>query len=184
MRRLFFTLAYSLKRPRWDTGITPPELVEVIETRKLPAGRALDLGCGTGTNVIYLAQHGWEAVGVDFISKAIDTARRKSTAAGVKAQFFQGDVTQLDFLQPPFDLVLDIGCFHSLASSRRSAYIAGLRRLLRPGGFFLLYAFKPGAPIGGLTVNEMLTLFNDGFTNLKAEDGQGIPSAWYTFVRK
>lgn len=184
MRRLFFTLAYWLKRPRWDTGITPPELVELVETKKLPAGRAIDLGCGTGTNVIYLAQHGWEAVGIDFIGKAIATARRKAEAAGVKAQLFQADVTQLDFLQPPFDLALDMGCFHSLASSRRLAYIAELRRLLRPGGFFLIYAFKPEAPIRGLTVNEMLALFDDGFTNLKVEDGQGIPSAWYTFVRK
>ena len=41
-------------------------------------GRALDLGCGTGTNAIWLAQHGWTAVGVDFSALAIESARRKT----------------------------------------------------------------------------------------------------------
>jgi len=182
MRRLWFTLAYLFSRPRWDTNITPPELVELIETQRLAPGRALDLGCGTGTNVIYLAKHGWQAVGVDFVGKAIATAKRKAKAAGVAADFYQGDVTSLDFLQPPFDFALDIGCFHSLASDRRPTYIAGLRRLLRPGALFLCYAFKPESPMSGIGVEEMQTLFSDGFTCVKVEHGQGTPSAWYTFA--
>ena len=184
MRRLFFTFTYWFTRPRWDTNITPPELVELIDLQKLKPGRALDLGCGTGTNVIYLAQHGWQATGVDFVGKAIGTAKRKAKASGVAADFFQGDVTRLEFIKPPFDLVLDIGCFHSLPADRRPAYVAGLRRLLRPGGLFLSYAFKPEAPMGGIGVDEMLSLFGDGFTNVKVEHGEGIPSAWYTFQRQ
>lgn len=183
MRRLFFALTYWFSKPRWDTNITPPELISLIASGLKP-GRALDLGCGTGTNVIYLTQHGWQTTGVDFVGKAIETAKHKAKAAGVAADFFQGDVTRLDFLSPSFDLVLDIGCFHSLPANRRPAYIAGLRRLLGPGGHFLCYAFKPEGPMGGLEVNEMLSLFSDGFTNLKIEHGEGMPSAWYTFIRK
>ena len=64
-RRMMYSLMYRFGAPRWDTSITPPEVVAVIEgAAALPAGRALDLGCGTGTNVIYLAQHGWETMGV------------------------------------------------------------------------------------------------------------------------
>ena len=183
MRKLWFTFAYLFTRPRWDTNITPPEVVELIERQPLPPGRALDLGCGTGTNAIYLVKQGWKVVGVDFVGRAIDTARRKSGAIGLAAEFHQGDVTRLEFLRPPFDFALDIGCFHSLAADRRSAYIAGLRRLLRPGALFLCYAFKPESPMGGIGVDDMQSIFSGGFTCLKIEHGQGIPSTWYTFER-
>jgi cyclopropane fatty-acyl-phospholipid synthase-like methyltransferase len=184
LRKLWFDLAYRFTQPRWDTGITPPELVELIETRQLPAGRALDLGCGTGTNVLYLARHGWQAIGVDFVGWAIDAARRKARAAGLTANFHRADVTRLNFLQPPIDLALDIGCFHSIAAERRPAYIAGLTRLVRPRGLFLCYAFKPEAQAGGPAVDEMTDLFAAGFELRQVEHGQGTPSAWYTFARR
>ena len=78
-RRMLYRQMYRFGAPRWDTNITPPEVVAVIEgAAPLPAGRALDLGCGTGTNVIYLAQHGWETIGVDFSPVAIQQARQKA----------------------------------------------------------------------------------------------------------
>jgi SAM-dependent methyltransferase len=183
MLRLFYSAYYWFTKPPWDTNITPPEVVRVIETQKLPAGRALDLGCGTGTNTVYLAKHGWQVVGVDFVGKAIATAKRKARAAGVNAEHFQGDVTKLDFLNPPFDFALDIGCFHGLPVNGRTAYISGLTRLLRPGAIFMCYAFKPGSTIGGLAVEEMQQLFSPAFTCTHVEHGQGTPSAWYTFTR-
>ncbi|TMK17193.1 MAG: methyltransferase domain-containing protein [Actinobacteria bacterium] len=72
---------YRTGRTPWDTGVTPPEVVDLIEgPAAVAAGRALDLGCGTGTNVRYLAQHGWEATGVDAVP-AGSTVRRRSWAA-------------------------------------------------------------------------------------------------------
>ena len=50
MRRLLFSIWYWLRRPPWDTGVTPPELVRFVSAHS--PGRALDLGCGTGTNVV------------------------------------------------------------------------------------------------------------------------------------
>ncbi len=52
----------------------------------LPAGSALDLGCGTGDSSIYLAQHGWKVTGVDFVPKALEKARAKAAAAGAVDQ--------------------------------------------------------------------------------------------------
>ena len=64
LRKLYYTLFY-LKDPPWDTGITPPELLEFI-TNHVP-GSALDLGCGTGTNAITLTKNQWEVIGIDFV---------------------------------------------------------------------------------------------------------------------
>src|SRR3989475_7641797 len=136
------------RRPPWDTGITPPELERFVATH--PPGRAIDLGCGTGTNAVYLANHGWSAVGVDFAARAIAKARRRVRKAGVASlcSFHVGDVTRLDFLAGSFDLALDIGCLHSLPVAERAAYAAGVGRLVRSGGAVLLYAFAPGGRPG------------------------------------
>ena len=62
----------------WDTGTPDPMLVELIEARAITLGRALDVGCGSGTNAIYLAEHGFEVVGVDISPVAIENARAKA----------------------------------------------------------------------------------------------------------
>jgi len=94
LQRLFFNLWYYFNPP-WDTGITPPEVVEAIEgPEALRPGRALDLGCGTGTNSLYLARHGWNVVGVDLAVRAIRQARRKAEEeAGLTVEFHTADVT-------------------------------------------------------------------------------------------
>jgi SAM-dependent methyltransferase len=169
LRSWFFELRYLLGGPPWDTGVTPPEVVELVAGGNLPPGRALDLGCGTGTNCIYLARHGWEAV--------------------ASCRFYRRDVTGLAFLAAPFDLALDIGCLHSLPPERRDRYAAGVARLVRPGGLYMLYAFtpRPGQPAPrGVTPGEVRSLFASAFVVERqdgGEDPSGPRSAWYWLRR-
>ena len=114
-RRLIFSLWYYFNPP-WDTGISPPELLDFIENH--PPGRAIDIGCGTGTNVITLAKAGWQVTGVDFVPRAIKMAKRKVKQAGIEAELYVRDASNLEGISGPFDLVLDIGCFHSFAQMR------------------------------------------------------------------
>src|SRR5438067_4132204 len=152
MRRLWFGLWYWLpRRPPWDTGVTPPELERFVASH--PPGRAVDLGCGTGTNVVYLARQGWEAAGVDFAGRAIAKARRRARDAGVACTLTVGDVTRLS-VAGPFDLALDIGCLHSIAVSSRAGYAVGLACVMRSGGAYLPYFFGPGGPGVGLPVGS------------------------------
>jgi len=183
-----FDLQYLLGRVPWDTGVTPPEVVALIERGDLSPSRALDLGCGTGTNCIYLVRHGWEAVGVDFSALAIRRARRKSRRAGVDCRFYRADVTDLGFLAGPFDLALDIGCLHSLPPERRGRYAAGVARLVRPGGRYMLYAFtpRPDRPTRGLAPEGVRRLLSPAFVVERQEGGDdptGPRSAWYWLRR-
>jgi SAM-dependent methyltransferase len=180
-----FSLWYWLpRRPPWDTGVVPPEVERFVASH--PPGRALDLGCGTGTNVVYLADQGWKAVGVDFAPRAIAKARRRAELADATrwCEFRVGDVTRLDALEGPFDFALDIGCLHSIPASGRVRYAAGLARLVRPGGTYLLYAFAPGGPATGMTGDDVRATFADAFDVVRVEEGTGIPSAWYTLARR
>jgi cyclopropane fatty-acyl-phospholipid synthase-like methyltransferase len=179
-----FDLRYRFGRPRWDTGVTPPELVAFVEGEGRAPGRALDLGCGTGTNVVYLARHGWDAVGADFSPRAIGLAHRRARDAGVghAARFIVADVTRLPDLGAPFDLALDIGCLHSVPPERRADYARGLVARLAPGATYLLYAFCPPDRFG-IARSDVEQLFSPTLAPAAFAEGAGRPSAWYRFRR-
>jgi cyclopropane fatty-acyl-phospholipid synthase-like methyltransferase len=181
-RRLSFILWYVRRAP-WDTGIVPPEVEAFIHSH--PPGRALDLGCGTGTSSIALARAGWTVTGVDFVPRAIKRAIQASKIAGVRVDFHLDDVTRLPGITAPFELVLDIGCFHGLAKQQKDKYLANLAALLAPRGSWLLYGFfKPDeAPGPGLTAAEPEELARR-FQLLWRQDGvdkKDRPSAWFCF---
>lgn len=180
LHRLIFNFWY-FRKPPWDSGITPPELFEFIQTH--PAGRAIDLGCGTGTNVITLAKTGWQVTGVDFAARAIQIAKRKVKNAGVSANLFVDDVTQLKNINAQFDLVLDIGCFHAV--SPKADYLRQLNRILAPNGFWLMYGFfKPDdAPLSdtGVTPADLELIASQNLTLLTRKNGfdkRERPSTW------
>src|SRR5512132_3278867 len=160
---------YRVGRTPWDTGVTPPEVVELVEGKTaLPPGRALDLGCGTGNEVAYLARHGWTATGVDLVQIAIDSAATKIEGLP-NAAVRLGDVTKLGEmgLDGPFDLVLDLGCFHSLPPDGRDAYAAGVGSLTASGAALFMFAFAERLPwslVGtGVTPDEMRDRFAPRF---------------------
>jgi SAM-dependent methyltransferase len=181
---LHFTWMY-LQRPPWDSGITPPELTTYLDTHA--PGRAIDLGCGTGTNVITLAQYGWRVTGVDFIPRAISMAKRKIKKANIQADLRVGDVMNLHGINGPFDMALDIGCFHGMQD--KSAYLDELGRLLAAHGHWLLYGFfrsASGMTGPGLNGDDLDEIQSRGFSLLSRTDGfdrKERPSVWLLFEK-
>lgn len=181
--RFFFNLWY-LSSPPWDSGISPPELLDFIQ--KHPAGRAIDLGCGTGTNVVTLARSGWDVTGVDFADFAVILARRKARREHVKACLLRRNVIRLKGIHGPFDLALDMGCLHAVED--KPAYLRELKRILAPGGFWLLYAFfKPDDQVEGpgLTSADVVLMMEnlDLVSRQDGHDSRGRASAWFIFER-
>lgn len=150
-------------------------------------GRAIDLGCGTGTNVITLAKAGWQVTGVDFVPRAIQIAKRKTKDANVQVDLRLGDVTKLKNISAPFDLALDMGCFHGVTD--RAAYLDQLDRILAPNGFWLMYGFfKPDPLQSGPGLAEAdIHLISSRLTLVSRRDGfdkRGRPSAWFVFKKQ
>jgi len=184
-RRLFFNLWY-FRNPPWDSGISPPELLEFINNH--PPGEAIDLGCGTGTNVITLAKAGWQVTGVDFASRAIQIAKKKIIRQNIKASLYVGDVTRLDNISGPFDLALDIGCFHTLSPQGKQHYLNRLYRFLAPKGFWLLYGFFNPDPLqsGNGLVEAEIDHISSRFSLISRQNGfdrRERHSAWFLFQK-
>jgi len=136
-----------------------------------------------------MAQAGWSVVGVDLSRTAIRRAQRKAQQARAEVDFRRLDVAELPGLIGPFDLALDIGCFHTLAADRRQAYVRRLVDLLPPGADYLLYTFlarsqaEPAWPPSELDIRQA---FDRDFSVLSMAHGMDRErtSAWYHMRRK
>jgi 2-polyprenyl-3-methyl-5-hydroxy-6-metoxy-1,4-benzoquinol methylase len=118
----------------------PPTLLERAVAQRRTRGRALDVGCGEGTNAVYLAQSGFSVVGVDFVPAALVAARARAERGGVEVELRECDV--VDYEAPsPFDVVLDSGCLHHLPRQNVRAYRRRLDEWLAPGGDYVLVHF-------------------------------------------
>jgi len=198
-RRLRFVWRYLRGNIPWDSGIIPPEIVDWTEAHAASGaapGRALDIGCGTGTTSLYLAEREWTVVGVDFVPNAIWRARRKARQRQLarRAAFRVADVSGPNFLagEEAFDLVIDVGCLHGLAPEQREIVAAHLLRLTRPGAVYLLYAFMPrpsqdGSRQIGIDQAGLRALLGPAFAVVDVAVGEEVtrpvPSGWYTLHR-
>lgn len=121
----------------WDTNEPDPHLTEIVRSGVVTSGRALEIGCGTGTNAIWLAHQGFDVVGVDIAERAIEMARAKAGSAP-RVSFVRADFLTDDSVHGPFDFVFDRGVFHVFDEAEARALLAGrVASVLRPDGLWL-----------------------------------------------
>jgi len=190
-----YPLLYRLGITPWDRDEVPQPLIDLAEKVATP-GRALDLGCGTGRDAVYLAKRGWTVTGIDGVAQALDGARRRSADAGVEVQWRLGDVTDLGSvgLEAGYSLLLDRGCFHGLSDRERDRYVLGASAVAASDAQFLIFAFQPRMALGprGITEDDLRRRFSANWdvesttpqSDLKLPFWLGNPRpSWYRLRR-
>jgi SAM-dependent methyltransferase len=122
----------------WDSGVPSKELIRVLDAEKIKPCRAVELGCGTGTNAIYLASRGFDVTGLDCSATALEQARTKAVEAGVNVRFLEADLCRFKLDLEPFDFIFDRGCYHSVRRLDIAGFLQTLRRLSKPGTRYLV----------------------------------------------
>lgn len=137
----------------WDTGQPSSELRRVVAEEKIAPCRAIDLGCGTGVNAVWLAQQGFAVTAVDLSPLALQRAEDRAARAGVCVRFLAADLLAPPDLGGPFDFLFDRGCYHVVRRTDVERYLVTLERVTRPGTLGLVLtgnareAHDPGPPV-------------------------------------
>jgi len=137
----FYEITYRYFRAPWDIG-PREELVTLVKSGRIKPCRAIDLGCGTGANAIYLAQHGFDVTGVDYADAAIEKAQSRAREAGVQVNFIVDDLTNLRHIPGKFAFLLDYGVLDDLRPRQREPYLRNLLPLTHSGSHYLLWGFE------------------------------------------
>jgi SAM-dependent methyltransferase len=130
----------------WDAVGVRKDLIDLLERGIVDPEhypRSIDLGCGTGANVVHLASLGFDSWGVDFSEVALKKGKQRAAEAGVEASFVRGDLTadHIEGVEGSFDFIMDFGTLDDLRSENRALMARTVARLSRPGTVFLEYCF-------------------------------------------
>ncbi|MFD3516030.1 class I SAM-dependent methyltransferase [Streptomyces sp. NPDC058657] len=174
----------SFDRLPWDIGKAQPAVREMEADGRL-RGEILDIGCGFGDNAIFLAVQGHHVTALDGSPIAIENARARATAQGVRVTFGVADATDLTGYEGRFDTVLDSALYHCLDDEQRLAYTAALHRATTPRALLTIMCVRDDLPaparptVGVSETNLRDTLGATGWTVTGLRPGQyfGTPAA-------
>jgi ubiquinone/menaquinone biosynthesis C-methylase UbiE len=139
---------YKTKELPWDTNEPDDNLVNLIKNKTVSPCKALEIGCGTGTNSLWLARQGFSMLGVDISQEAVDRANRKKENQSLICDFAQMDFLHDESLSQSFDFVFDRGCFHVFdLEQERILFAKQVSRVLKKNGKWVsLIGSTEGSP--------------------------------------
>lgn len=163
--------------PTWDqryrehgwSAVPDESLVELVAA--LPTGRALDLGCGTGRNALWLARIGWRVTGVDASPVGLDMATEQANREGVTLHTVRADL--LDYAPEPQSYDLVVAANIHLNPSQRDPFFERAAAAVAPGGHLYIIGHHVDAlGIAGPPALDRLfeeSFFADGFVGFTTE---------------
>jgi methyl halide transferase len=162
---------YQTGQDPWNLGFPAPPLVDLLASAALLPGSVAVLGCGAGADALLFAEAGFEVMGFDFATSAIDRAQQNALDRNLPARFLQRDIFVLPAEFPQqFDYVVEHTCFCAIDVTLRADYVRVVKDLLRPQGKLLGLFFthsRPGGPPFGVKPQEVLDLFAPHFDILE-----------------
>ena len=133
-----FEKRYQAGDTPWDIGRPDANLIQTVITVPIKPCKALEIGCGTGDNAIWLSQQGFRVVGVDTSEIAIEKAKEKASRANTKCAFWISDIVKSHVEGAPFGFAFDRGCFHTLGSDKeRESFAEKVNGHLEKEGLWL-----------------------------------------------
>ena len=185
----------------WDSGVPSEQLKNLLAEGVVKPCRVFEIGCGTGTNAIYLAQLGYDVTAVDLAEEAVKRAEKKAAEAGVKVKFIKADVTALPDLGAPFPFVFDRGTYHIVRSINLAGYQSMLGKMVAPGGYFAVMAgnanedaapdkgpprVRPSDVCAELEADkfDLVSLKESKFHGVRIEGQEFQPLAWAGLFRR
>lgn len=192
---------YAANELPWDSPEPDPNLIELVQSGRVTKGRALEVGCGTGTNALWLAAQGFEVVALDLAPLAVERARAKAAAAdkaiAARCSFAASDFLADELPKGTFQLVYDRGCFHVFDDAQQQAsFAARVASVLAPRGLWLSLIGSTEGPAREFgpprrNAREILNALEPAveLVTLRAMDFEGPPNAeppraWYCLSRK
>jgi len=187
---------YVIADTPWDTGNPSTELQRVIVEDKIQPCTAIDLGCGTGTNAVWLAELGFDVTALDFSPTAIDLARQRKARAAAHIRFLTADVLDPpDDIGGPYRFFFDRGCYHVVREIDVGRYLGTLERITELGSVGLVLAGNSNEPRTGPPVvseaeirAELGSLFEivrlREFRFDPTKGMEGCPLAWSCLLRR
>jgi SAM-dependent methyltransferase len=131
-------LRHSLAEIPWHSDKPDQELVDLIENEKIRPNSVLDIGCGAGTDALYIASKGCEVTAIDVSHEAIRIARERAGRAGVGIDFILGNFVDVAFENERFDFINDRGFFHHIDPRRREKVAVKINSVLKTSGCYYL----------------------------------------------
>lgn len=169
----------------WHSPRPSPWVVRAVREHWIPRGTSvLDVGCGSGSNSLWLERQGYRAVGIDISPTIVSVASARARRAGLSAEFRVANAAALPFRSGQFGAALDTGCFHSLPVRLRERYARGIARVLRRGSPLLLTWIprevrSSMGPPHRPALAEVASVFEPGFLFAEVErHAAGSRSGW------
>jgi len=133
-----FKERYQAGDTPWDIGKPDSNLIQNVTTMPIRPCKALEIGCGTGNNAIWLSQQNFHVLGIDTSEIAIEKAKEKASKANTKCAFMVSDILTRHVEGAPFGFAFDRGCFHTLSSDKeRKKFAENVNGHLEKDGLWL-----------------------------------------------
>jgi methyl halide transferase len=180
----------------WDTQRHDRYLEQVVVGRPVAPCPAIDLGCGTGSNAIWLAQREFHVTAVDISPTAIKMARENGEREGVDVEFLVADILSDPLPNEPFAFAFDRGCFHSFDDPKeRAAFAETVWQHLAGDGLWLSLIGSTDGPVRGVgpprrSVLDIASAVEPRFQVLSLNathfdsDQADPPQAWACLMRR